>query len=231
MGPIPNYLVLHDWARLRLLRGLATGDLKDAIEEVRHLAWLSFHSGALIGPLIATNMIQHEQKVFDAAAPAARKGWTPTPAEDVQRLKRVSKFSVSFRPAALPVALSQRIRGCAPAAALPCSVDVEDAATLAYVRPVLAPYEPAQYERFEESILPAVAAPCAGAARAAWASQPVDLNDVWAITGDGAQKIPGARIPFLRGYTGKVLLAGSVESAADGIELLYAPKFGATPAP
>ncbi len=51
-APLPNYLTLLHWARLRLLKGAHEGQLEQATSEVLHLADLCASGGTLIGELM-----------------------------------------------------------------------------------------------------------------------------------------------------------------------------------
>src|SRR5581483_8211128 len=64
---IPDYQVLLDWAKLRLLRALAGGDPASALSEVQHLADLINSNGILIAEMGAARILQSET-IFLAAA-------------------------------------------------------------------------------------------------------------------------------------------------------------------
>lgn len=51
-APLPNYLTLLHWARLRLLKGAHEGQLEQATTEVLHLADLCASGGTLIGEMM-----------------------------------------------------------------------------------------------------------------------------------------------------------------------------------
>jgi len=68
--PIPNYLSLQLWSKLRYALGLRRGDLAAASAEVRHLADLLRTQGILIAEMIAVALYRLDARARDAAAAA-----------------------------------------------------------------------------------------------------------------------------------------------------------------
>ncbi len=66
-APLPNYVTLQTWSKLRLLKGLREGDLAAASLEVRHLADLIASSGTLLGEMIRVAIHGIERKTWDDA--------------------------------------------------------------------------------------------------------------------------------------------------------------------
>ncbi len=80
--PIPNFLHLLTWAKLRLLAARARGDSAAASAEVRQLAYLCHSTELLIGAMVGNAILRAERRAYDAAAEARQdlKGW-PAPHE------------------------------------------------------------------------------------------------------------------------------------------------------
>jgi hypothetical protein len=51
-APIPNYVTMQNWVKLRLVKGANDGDLPTAIREVRHLGDLIASNGTLVSEMI-----------------------------------------------------------------------------------------------------------------------------------------------------------------------------------
>ena len=64
-APIPNFVALKRWARLRLLAGARAGDEPAAQEEVRHLARLCASTETLVGVVIGAHMLHDAGEASD----------------------------------------------------------------------------------------------------------------------------------------------------------------------
>lgn len=64
-APIPNYVTLQHWVKLRLLKGLHENDLATASLEVRHLAELIGTNGILVGDMIRIAMFSIERAFYE----------------------------------------------------------------------------------------------------------------------------------------------------------------------
>jgi hypothetical protein len=64
-APIPNYVTLQYWAKLRLLKGVHEGNLAQASVEVRHLAELIGSSGSLVSEMIRISFYGIERKTWE----------------------------------------------------------------------------------------------------------------------------------------------------------------------
>lgn len=60
-APLPNFVTLQSWAKLRLLKGLHENDLPQASVEVRHLAQLVATTGSLVGDMIRIALLGIER--------------------------------------------------------------------------------------------------------------------------------------------------------------------------
>lgn len=92
-APIPNFVTLQNWAKLRLLKGLHEGDLASASLEVRHLAMLCATTGTLVGDMIRLAILGIERGFSEEHqlpnAPALTQA-------EAQRLRGASFAAVDF---------------------------------------------------------------------------------------------------------------------------------------
>lgn len=217
-APLPDYLELRDWSRLRLLQGAATGRMEDAVEDVRHLARVMHRSSSPVGPAVALNVLLLERQAYDAIDPESplRKGWAPFEKADLERMGRVTKFLLNYNAAALPSALVTRIRACTPAAIAGCTADIREAETLAMLRGLLSSDAPERYERFETR-LPAVEARCAAIVQAAWQARETTVEE--ALEGAAGKVLSVSSTA--KTELGWRLLAISISGTAENIEAKY----------
>lgn len=71
-APLPNFVTLQSWSKLRLLKGLHERDLAQASLEVRHLADLCGSTGSLVGDMIRVAMLGIERGFFEDTASTPR---------------------------------------------------------------------------------------------------------------------------------------------------------------
>jgi hypothetical protein len=64
-APIPNFISLQQWAKLRLIKGAREGDLPRASLEVQHLAELCASTQTLIGQMIRSAMFGSERTFYE----------------------------------------------------------------------------------------------------------------------------------------------------------------------
>ncbi len=97
-APIPNFIELQSWVKLRLARALGTGELAQASSEVRHLAKLLRSTGLVIGDMVAYRLLALEREAWEAARAQGREvgGWQPYAAEDLERYRRLARSSPNF---------------------------------------------------------------------------------------------------------------------------------------
>jgi hypothetical protein len=98
LDPIPNYVSLQLWSKLRLPLGLRRGDLASAFAEVRHLADLIRSQGILIAEMIAVSIYKMDARVqgLAAAADVDAPGWYQLHADHLDRYRRITYASVFF---------------------------------------------------------------------------------------------------------------------------------------
>ena len=80
-SPIPNLFALTKAAKLRLYQGRARGDVESAIEEVEHLARLSFRAETLLGSMMGIGLMGTLETVLGDRSPYNRR--------DIKRARRV----------------------------------------------------------------------------------------------------------------------------------------------
>lgn len=66
-SPLPNYITLQHWVKLRLVKGRHEGSLAQASLEVRHLGDLIASSGTLVGEMIRAGFFGIERGVWEDA--------------------------------------------------------------------------------------------------------------------------------------------------------------------
>jgi hypothetical protein len=104
-APMPNFLVLMSWSKLRLLRGVADEDLATAVKEVQHIAWLSISTEQLVGAMVGVSIAN---QTLIAAGPES--GFTT---EEIDRMKRLLFASPAFTNWAAPTEARARFKKAA----------------------------------------------------------------------------------------------------------------------
>lgn len=79
--PIPTYKDLMTWAKLRLLYGKETGDMKSAFKDVRHLTRLIWTNDYLVSSIFTVSMLRLEHEVHQG-------NWQVIPEDVLMRAKR-----------------------------------------------------------------------------------------------------------------------------------------------
>lgn len=90
-APIPNYVGLQSWAKLRLVKGAREGELGKASLEVRHLAVLVGSQGTLVGEMIRLALLRIDRHAWETSG-------VPIP-EDVPTMPRLDEARVVGRTA------------------------------------------------------------------------------------------------------------------------------------
>ena len=124
--PIPNYIGLQVWSKLRLAMALRDGDVLSASNEVRHLADLIRSQQLLIGEMVglAIYRIDAHARTYAKAAGASIDDWPEAEGEQFNRYRATSFSSIYFAyPGVKPETL-KRAMECTPA---PCSALLEGA--------------------------------------------------------------------------------------------------------
>lgn len=93
-APLPNYVTMQNWVKLRLVKARDEGDLAQASVEIRHLGDLIASSGTLIGEMIRAAMFGIERGFYeDLGVPPP----APVPsADDVAQLRGVAWAGMYF---------------------------------------------------------------------------------------------------------------------------------------
>ena len=132
-APIPNYIDLQNWVKLRLIKGKNEGELAQASVEVRHLADLCASSGTMIGEMIRAAMYGIERGVWQAA------GLTPPESlptsDDVQTIRHSARAGMYFLFPGVSREVKQKALKCIPAR---CAALTEAIGASASMRPALA---------------------------------------------------------------------------------------------
>lgn len=111
-APIPNYVGLQGWAKLRLLKGRHDGDLVQASVEVRHLGELCGSSGTLIGEMIRLALYGIERGFWEASGLTPPE--PPPTADEVQRLRQSAFAGLYFLYPGVPRAVRLKALACIP---------------------------------------------------------------------------------------------------------------------
>jgi hypothetical protein len=96
--PIPNYVSLMLWSKLRFGLGLRRGDLTSASAEVRHLADLVRSQGILLAEMIAVAIYKLDARARElvAAADVDVAGWGDLEVDQLERYRRTTYASIFF---------------------------------------------------------------------------------------------------------------------------------------
>jgi hypothetical protein len=91
--PMPSFMMLMQWQKLRLMKGLRDGDLAQATVETRHLGRLIESTGTLLGLMILASMNGVELLVWQQAGlPVPPGAWSDDERGRVRRLGLSSPF-------------------------------------------------------------------------------------------------------------------------------------------
>lgn len=70
--PLPYYLSLMHWVKLRWVEARRRGDWSEASAETRHLAWLCYSSNLLLGAMTAMAILKIERRAYEVALAEGR---------------------------------------------------------------------------------------------------------------------------------------------------------------
>jgi hypothetical protein len=135
MAPIPDYRPLIYYAKLRLVRALAYGDLGIALAQVQHLADIVHSNGITIAEFEAARIVSLEQPFQTAAVaqgyPPLNSGGDAAPAAPLDsagydQFHDLTMAGVAFALPGVDDAVFQRAMGCTPS---PCAA-ITDAVAL-----------------------------------------------------------------------------------------------------
>jgi hypothetical protein len=110
-APIPNFVTLQAWVKLRLLKGLHEGDLASASVEVRHLAELCGSTGSLVGDMIRIQMFNVERGFVEEHHLSLQPALT---FQQGQRLRYADFAARDFLLPGVPKEVRSRALECAP---------------------------------------------------------------------------------------------------------------------
>ena len=125
-APLPHYILLLSWTKLRFAKALRDGDLFQAAAETRHLADLLHSQGLVVADRFAISVLQVERNARDVAAAQGRDvtGWAPLEADILLGQARLLDASPHFFYPGVDPEVMARALECAPA---PCSALTEAA--------------------------------------------------------------------------------------------------------
>ncbi|MFL5784829.1 MAG: hypothetical protein ACJ76H_09485 [Bacteriovoracaceae bacterium] len=86
--PLPEYSHLISWARLRLMHGRQTRDMKNALADVRQLARLIYTNDYLVSSMVAITILGSEGKYLQNYNPKIWEGWKIIPQETLEAARR-----------------------------------------------------------------------------------------------------------------------------------------------
>jgi hypothetical protein len=124
--PIPNYVSLMLWSKLRFALGIRRGDSTVASAEVRHLADLIRSQGILLGEMIAVALYKMDARARELAAAAGADvaDWGELEADHLERYRRTTFASIFFTFPGVSPATVKKALGCMPS---PCVALAEGA--------------------------------------------------------------------------------------------------------
>ncbi len=112
-APIPNFVSLQHWAKLRLLKGAKEGELEQASVEVRHLADLCAATGILIGEMIRAAMYGIERTFYEHMG-LPKPSRLPS-ADETQAYRRTTYAGMYFLMPGVSKAVRERAIACSAA--------------------------------------------------------------------------------------------------------------------
>ncbi|MBL8915857.1 MAG: hypothetical protein JNM17_34480 [Archangium sp.] len=110
-APIPNYVTLQHWAKLRLLKGLHENDLANASLEVRHLAELIGTNGILVGDMIRIALFGIERAFYEEHGIATPPAMTQN---DAMRRRHAAFAAMDFLLPGVDGATREKAMKCIP---------------------------------------------------------------------------------------------------------------------
>lgn len=112
-APLPNYLSLMAWARLRLAKGLREGQLELASRQVRHLADLIGTSGVMVSEMIRVTLMRYDRTAWEASGLSIPPTSTMT-LELSESVRRVGLASPYFLFPGVPREVQRKALACGP---------------------------------------------------------------------------------------------------------------------
>ena len=109
-APIPNFVSLQQWSKLRLVKGIAENDLARASLEVRHLADLCGSTTILIGEMIRAAILGIERSLYEGLGQPVPKA-LPT-ADEALAFRRTTFASMYFLYPGVPKSVREKAIAC-----------------------------------------------------------------------------------------------------------------------
>jgi len=86
--PLPGYMELTNWAKLRLIHGRKTGTMQKALSDVRQLARLIYTNDYLVSSMVAIALLRHEAAFVQNYNPKIFGNWKTIPIDVLSHAKR-----------------------------------------------------------------------------------------------------------------------------------------------
>jgi len=140
--PAPNPLALVDLAKFRLLKGLRTGDVLPALQEVRHLARLIHSDETVIHTVMAIAILRFERQAFTAAIERGLvepTDWAVPTEDDLNAMKRVVVTTAYMLAGGANAEQWERIAALGPEIFGLCSA-LHDAVSIEMAYPIITPW-------------------------------------------------------------------------------------------
>jgi len=129
VDPIPNYLSLQMWSKLRLAAAFRRGDFAVASAQVRHLADLTRSQSILIAEMVAVAIYRLDARARDAAVANGLDpdvaGWPEPDLDQFDRHRRIAWASLYFTYPGVDPETVRKAVACMPS---PCPALLEGAA-------------------------------------------------------------------------------------------------------
>ncbi|MEW6434957.1 MAG: hypothetical protein AB1730_25940 [Myxococcota bacterium] len=111
-APLPNYVTMQNWVRLRLVKARDEGDLSQASLEIHHLGDLIASSGTLIGEMIRAAFFNIERGFYEDAG--LQPPMALPSADEVQQLRGVAFAGMYFLFPVVKRAVREKALACLP---------------------------------------------------------------------------------------------------------------------
>lgn len=134
--PFPNFVPLQNWARLRLVHGIKSGDPASASKDVRQLAWLSYRTDTVLGGGVAAALLQVDREAW-ASVKEPPPEWQPMTTEQINRFRAVVRTGHIYSSVVSPAAVGQKSRSCGSPPVARCMALAESGAIARWLRPLM----------------------------------------------------------------------------------------------
>lgn len=155
IAPVPDLLVPHTWAKLRLVHGLKTGQPVAAARDVRQLAWLMLRTDTYLGASVATALLRMERAAYESL-PQPPAEWQPMSTQQIDRMLALVSTSIVFSNLSAPAEVARQARRCGETVTR-CAALSESAFLAKYLSPLARDSHRDAYAALEEEL---AASPC-----------------------------------------------------------------------